>query len=63
MLGEAVVSVRADYQMVQHADADQLPGLAEALGQAAVLRARLGVAARVIVDEDDGGRALRDGAL
>jgi len=55
-------AVRADDHMVVHRHLHVPSGLDQVAGQADILLARAGIAARVIVDDDDGRRAERDGA-
>src|SRR5512143_2475346 len=57
---EAEVASVADDDVVQDLDAEHLSGLDESAGQEDVLLARLDVAARMIVDEDDRRRRLAD---
>src|ERR1051326_568858 len=49
--------------MVEHADAEQLTGLDEALGDWKILVAWLGVAGRVVVNQHDRGRRGEDGGF
>src|SRR5439155_1542632 len=49
------------HHVVEHADADQLARLTQALGDGRVLGRRRRVAARVVVDEDEGRGGRADG--
>ena len=50
-----------DYEVIEHLDVEQLAGLDGLLGQPHIVGRRGGIAARVIVDEDDPGGVLPDG--
>src|SRR3546814_4525125 len=60
---EARVAGAADDEVVVDGDAELLGGAAQFLGHGDVGGRGLGVAARMVVDEDEGGGAQLEGAL
>src|SRR5262249_22500966 len=59
-LGHAGESTLADDDVIQHADADQLAGAAESIGERGVLGRGRWIAARMVVDEHEGRRRQTD---
>ena len=57
MLLEGYEAVVADDDVVEELDAEELAALVKALGDAAVFRAGRGVAAGMVVGDDDSGGA------
>src|SRR5438552_2728150 len=58
---EAHGAARGDDDMIEHADPDRLSDLRETTRDAEVLVARLGIAARMVVDQHDAGGGVEDG--
>jgi len=60
---KAGVLTPADHQVIQHSDVEEAQSLLQALGDLAVSFAWLRIAARVIVEKDDGSSVQIQGAL
>lgn len=60
MVGEAIVPVLAQHQMVKHGDPKQLAAFLEAPGRGAILLTGSGIAARMVVRQNDGARVHED---
>ena len=59
VIGERPVAAIADHDVIEDSDAEEIAGLFEAARERAVLRGRLRISGRVVVDEDD-GRGVAD---
>lgn len=60
MVGEAVVPVLAQHNVVKHGDAEQLAAVIESTSQGAIFLAGSRIAARMVVRQDDGARVHED---
>ena len=60
MVGEAVIPVLAQYQMIKHGDAEELATLFKAPSQGAIFLAGSRIAARMVVRQDDGAGVHKD---